>query len=111
MLAACAEPAPPSRPAVEPPREDEAEPEPPPEPPQLPPACERALACCRAYVRAMPEGLIVEASACAGIPEARAAPDPAARCQLLIDGWRQALEHMPDATVPAECAPDRQSPL
>lgn len=54
--------------------------------------CGRALACCRAYVGAMPD--VIEASACAGVFEASDAPDPDRRCRTMTTGWRRALERM-----------------
>jgi hypothetical protein len=74
-----------------------------PEPPrvELDPAtaCGRALACCRAFAGFVPH--VVESSACAGVYEASDTADPDGRCDLMKEGWRQALANLPDAPADA----------
>jgi hypothetical protein len=81
------------------PRVDDPDPRPPVDPET---ACGRALACCRAYARAIPS--VVEDSVCAGIYEAIERDDADARCGRMARGWREALQRLSeDGTAPAEC--------
>lgn len=92
-------------PREEPPREIAHDEPPPPEPEparvELDPAtaCGRALACCRAFAATLPH--VVESSACAGVYEASDTADPDGRCDLMKEGWRQALANLPDAPADA----------
>lgn len=67
---------------------------PPPPEPEAGSPCARALACCRAYVGAVPD--VVEQSACAGVFEALELEAPDVRCDGMREGWRQALAHLED---------------
>lgn len=68
--------------------------------------CERARACCRAYVEAIPSGRRpLEERGCAEMDEvlveAGSAADEA--CEAAIGGWRQSLQ-LTGLEVPAACA-------
>jgi hypothetical protein len=82
------EPASPSEPT--PSGEEDAVPEPDPSS-----TCGRALACCRAYARAIPD--VVEQSACSGVLDAAPTPQAEPRCRAMATGWRQALELLVEA--------------
>ena len=72
--------------------------------------CERAANCCTGYIEAMVAlnpaiGNTLNAeSTCAGVRQAGQSGSAGdAACQAAIDGWRQGLAAMPNATVPAAC--------
>ncbi len=74
------------------PSETVGEPEAPLREPDPDSRCGRALACCRAFVRAMPD--VSEASACAGIFEVQDQAVADQRCGAMMGGWRTTLEHL-----------------
>lgn len=65
--------------------------------------CERARACCSAYIDAVSAntpGVSAE-TACAGVQNATG-PGADTTCQAAIDGWRQSLEAL-GTDVPSSC--------
>jgi len=66
--------------------------------------CAQALACCHAYIREVAgASTISPREACQGVEQVAESPNADQVCQQLIDGWRQAIESMPNQAVPAAC--------
>lgn len=68
-------------------------------------ACRRALMCCEAYVWAIRnemEGVTVE-QACATVRRLIRGPASGAACRSAIEGWRTAIEALPDIEMPCAC--------
>jgi hypothetical protein len=63
--------------------------------------CDKAEACCNAYVAALPGGVSVE-QACGSIASVRGTPAADQSCQTMIDGWRQGLQAA-NIAVPSDC--------
>lgn len=65
--------------------------------------CDKAEACCNAYVAALPGGGGVSVEqACGSISSVRGTPAADQSCQTMIDGWRQGLQAA-NITVPSDC--------
>jgi len=66
--------------------------------------CAQALACCHAYIREVAGATSVSPrEACQGVEQVAESPNADEVCRQLIDGWRTAIQSMPNQAVPAAC--------